>query len=154
MLKPGDKVPSISGTLQDGSAFDFAAPREGPLVVYFYPKAFTPGCTREACGFRDAHEELMGVAGSRILGVSRDTPEQLLKFKQQYRLPFDLVADKDGAVSRAFGAQIFGGLVPLSQRVTFILDRTGIVRKVFKNTFNADAHIAEAKATLQSMQAG
>ena len=151
MLTAGARIPAVSGVLSGGGRFDFGAPSGAPLVLFFYPKAFTPTCTKEACGFRDAHEGLLGLGGARVLGISRDKPENNRRFKEQYRLPFELVSDEDGAIAKAFDVQLFGGLIPASQRVTFVIDGGGVVRGVFKNMFNAQLHVDEAKATLREL---
>ena len=154
MLKIGSPLPQVSGQLSDGSTFDFGAPSSGPLVIFFFPKAFTPTCTKEACGFRDAHEELVGVRGAKVLGVSRDAPETNRRFRTQYQLPYELVSDVSGAVAKAFDAQLFGGLIPYAQRVTYVTDRQGIIRGAFKGMFEAQAHLDEAKSVLKELAEG
>ena len=153
MLEVGQKVPHVTGLLEDGSPFDLGGPSAGPRVIYFYPKAFTPGCTRESCSFRDAHEELVGVNGAQVYGVSADDPKTQARFKARYQLPFHLVSDTDGSIVNAFGVKLFGGLLPIISRATFVVDASGIVRGVFVSQLKPNAHIDAALETLRSLPA-
>jgi len=151
MLEVGQKVPHVVGLLEDGSPYDLGAPSSVPRVIYFYPKAFTPGCTRESCSFRDAHEQLVGVHGAQVYGVSGDDPETQARFKARYQLPFHLVADTDGSIVKAFGVRLFGGLLPFISRATFVVDTEGIVRGVFVSQLSPNAHIEAALQTLRAL---
>jgi peroxiredoxin Q/BCP len=152
MIKVGETVPHVFGLLEDGSRIDLGGPSQGPRVVYFYPKAFTPGCTREACSFRDAHEELAGAHGATVYAVSAGDPKTHARFKAQYQLPFRLVADTDGSIVKAFGVLLFGGLLPsLISRATFVLDATGTVRGVFARQLSFDGHVKEALRILEAL---
>lgn len=117
--------------------------KDGTLVLYFYPKDFTSGCTREACGFRD---EFAGLRESnlRVFGVSTDTLETHERFKSEYKLPFDLLSDKDGEVSRLYGVQ--NRLFKIANRVTFIIDGNGKILSITKNMFSPGVHISAAKS--------
>ena len=117
--------------------------KEDKLVLYFYPKDFTTGCTREACGFRD---EFAGLRESdlRVFGVSTDTLESHERFKSKHELPFDLLSDSDGKVSRLYG--VYNGLFKIANRVTFIIDNEGKVISVTKNMFSPKVHIDAAKS--------
>lgn len=142
-LKIGDMVPIISLPDQHGNLVNFDDfINKHPLVIYFYPKDDTPGCTREACGFRDQFE-VFQEAGAKIFGISADSPKSHLKFIERYRLPFSLLSDQDKKVQKQFGvsSSLFG-LLP--GRVTFIIDREGIIRKVFNSQFQASKHVEEA----------
>jgi peroxiredoxin Q/BCP len=150
-LTIGSTIPDVTGALPDGSIWRSADARGHPLVIYFYPKDFTPGCTREACSFRDAREELVGLHGAEIVGISRDTPESHARFIAKHRLPFQLVSDADGKITRAFGAALLGGLVPVSRRVTYVVDGEGVVRAVFDNMFAAERHVDEVRACLDAI---
>ncbi|MCB1246162.1 MAG: thioredoxin-dependent thiol peroxidase [Acidimicrobiia bacterium] len=134
-LEAGDAVPEFravdqTGTTRTSEEFDGAK-----LVVYFYPRAFTPGCTTESCDFRDRHD-VLAARGYSILGVSPDPPEKLAKFKTEYDLPFDLLSDPDHTVATAFGAygtkknygKEYQGII----RSTFLID-DGIVQDAFYN---------------------
>jgi peroxiredoxin Q/BCP len=153
MLEVGQKVPHVTGLLEDGTPFDLGAPSDVPRVFYFYPKAFTPGCTRESCSFRDAHEQLVGVNGAEVYGVSADDPQTQARFKARYQLPFHLVSDTDGSIVNAFGVKLFGGLLPIISRATFVVDTAGIVRGVFVSQLKPTAHIESALDTLRSLPA-
>ncbi|MCZ6899760.1 MAG: peroxiredoxin [Bacteroidetes bacterium] len=142
-LKIGDMVPIISLPDQHGNLVNFDDfINKHPLVIYFYPKDDTPGCTREACGFRDQFE-VFQEAGAKIFGISADSPKSHLKFIERYRLPFSLLSDQEKKVQKQFGvsSSLFG-LLP--GRVTFIIDREGIIRKVFNSQFQASKHVEEA----------
>lgn len=117
--------------------------RDGALVLYFYPKDFTSGCTREACGFRD---EFAGLRESnlRVFGISTDSIETHERFKSEYNLPFELISDKGGEISRLYGVQ--NKLFKVANRVTFIIDREGKILSVTKNMFSPGAHISAAKS--------
>ncbi len=152
MLKVGDKVPHVMGRLEDGSPIDLGGPSEGPRVVYFYLKAFTPGCTREACAFRDSHEEIVGVHGAKVYAVSGGDPETHARFKARHQLPFQMVADTDGSIVKAFGVLMFGGLLPLISRATFVIDASGTVRAVFVRQLSFQGHVQEALKALQALE--
>jgi thioredoxin-dependent peroxiredoxin len=151
MLEVGQKIPHVMGLLEDGSPYDLAGPSSGPRVIYFYPKAFTPGCTKEACSFRDAHEELVGVNGAEVYAVSGDDPATQAEFKARYRLPFHLVSDSDGSIVKTFGVRLFGGLLPVISRATFIVDASGTVRAVFVRQLSWDGHVKAALEALKSL---
>jgi peroxiredoxin Q/BCP len=102
-LAEGAALPDVSQKNQDDQWVKISEARlSGYLLVYFYPKADTPGCTKQACSLRDSYAELVG-KGVRILGVSMDSPKAQKAFKEKYKLPFDLLADEDGSVIKAFG---------------------------------------------------
>ncbi len=96
------KIPAVSAVDENGEAVDLSAHGEGFLFVYFYPKADTPGCTKQACSLRDAYEKVTG-AGVKVFGVSNDTPAAQKAFKEKFELPFTLIADPEGKVIDAFG---------------------------------------------------
>jgi peroxiredoxin Q/BCP len=119
-LPVGAPAPDITATDQDGKPVDFAhIYARGVTLVYFYPKAGTPGCTDEACSLRDSYTKLHA-RGLQIIGVSRDAVDAQKHFQDEYHLPFTLVADRDGAVARAFGVPMMA-LLPLASRESFIV---------------------------------
>ncbi len=154
MLTIGSPIPDVSGTLDDGSLWRSSDARGHPLVIYFYPKDFTPGCTREACTFRDAREELVGLYGAEIVGVSRDDDASHARFVEKHSLPFRLLADPDGRITKAFGATLLAGLLPVSRRVTYVVDGSGVVRGVFDSMFQAERHVDEVRACLETIVGG
>ncbi len=102
-LEAGQAAPPFTAVDQNGTTRSLSEFADGKLVMYFYPKAFTPGCTTESCDFRDRHDVLAD-RGYSILGVSPDTPEKLAEFKEKYDLPFDLLSDPEHEVATAYGA--------------------------------------------------
>jgi peroxiredoxin Q/BCP len=120
----------------------------GPVVLYFYPKDNTRGCTAEACAFRDAYEVFRD-AGAEVVGVSTDSAASHEKFAAQHELPFVLLSDAGGVVSKRYGATALFGL--MSGRVTFVIDRSGTVRHVFNSMFNATRHVDEALTVLRGL---
>ena len=125
---------------------DFRGKRS--VVLYFYPKDDTPGCTKEACSFRDSYEAFKD-AGAEVIGVSSDSEASHGKFAAKYKLPFTLVSDADGAVRKRYGVPATLGLLP--GRVTFVIDREGVVRHVFNSQLQATRHVEEALQTLKRL---
>lgn len=115
------------------------------IVLFFYPKDDTPGCTAEACAFRDSYEAFTD-AGAEVIGVSGDSVGSHRRFAAGHRLPFILLSDADGAVRKRYGAERWLGL--LRARVTFVIDRDGVVRHIFESQFAATRHVTEALEAL------
>jgi peroxiredoxin Q/BCP len=134
-LKKGDKAPNFSGLDQNGSAHSLADYKGKKLVVFFYPKANTPGCTAEACDLRDNYK-LFQKQGYEILGVSPDGPKSHVKFIEKYDLPFSLLADEDHSIAEAFGAwgekSMYGKKYMGILRSTFVIDEKGYIEKVIE----------------------
>jgi peroxiredoxin Q/BCP len=152
MVAVGDKAPEFEGRMGDGNQFrlkDYQGRRH--LVLYFFPKDFTPGCTKEACSFRD-HRAEVAALDAEIVGVSFDTAEKHAQFADKYQLPFPLVSDSDGKIANKFGVARFGGWLP-TKRVTFVIDKQGVVRDVIQSEFSMDKHVDDAIATLKKIQA-
>ena len=153
MIAEGQPAPDFSGTTQDGeriSLADFRGTRA--LVLYFYPKDNTPGCTKEAFGFRDHRAEIDRL-GASLVGVSMDSADSHRKFVADHRLNFPLIADTDGAVAGAFGVTRLGGWLPFLpvKRVTFVIDRGGVVRRVVASELSMDSHVDGAIAALRAL---
>ena len=128
-LALGVTLPKIEALNQDGKPIVFDEVfSKGTTLVYFYPKADTPGCTAEACSLRDGWETLRDMAGQKIqiLGVSKDKPEAQKKFQKKYNLPFDLIADVDGKVAKAFGVPMIP-IVRVSQRQSFLIQEGKVI---------------------------
>jgi peroxiredoxin Q/BCP len=119
------------------------------IVLYFYPKDLTPGCTAEACAFRDSYE-VFKEAGAEVIGISSDSEEAHQQFAAQHRLPFILLSDSRGAVRKRFGVTPTLGLLP--GRVTYIIDKQGIVRHIFSAQFAPQKHVTEALNVLQALR--
>jgi peroxiredoxin Q/BCP len=146
MLKPGDPIPDVTLTGPDGPVEIRSLLGPRALVLYFYPKDDTPGCTAEACSFRDSHEAFV-TAGATVVGVSEDGAESHAQFTAKHRLPFTLLSDRGGAVAKAFGVKrSFLGLLP--GRVTFVIDAEGVVQHAFDSQLRASAHVTEALAVV------
>jgi peroxiredoxin Q/BCP len=122
--------------------------RSTAVVLYFYPKDETAGCTAEACAFRDSYE-VFTQAGAEVIGVSDDTVESHRSFAAHRRLPFLLLSDPGGEVRRRYGVAGWLGLI--RGRVTFVIDRQGIVRHVFDSQLQATRHVSEALETIRSL---
>lgn len=151
MIQTGDVAPEFEGVLGDGKPFrskDYRGRRH--LVLYFFPKDFTPGCTKEACSFRDRRPEVAALDGE-IVGVSYDTAEKHAAFAEKYELPYPLVSDSDVKIASAFGVSRLGGWLP-TRRVTFVIDKHGVVRNVIASELNIDLHIDEALQTLRRLE--
>ena len=150
MLRTGDTAPDL--TLPDQSG----QPRRlseiwalGPVVLYFYPKDETPGCTAEACAFRDAYETFKD-AGAEVVGVSKDGTADHASFAKHHRLPFVLLSDSGGTARAGFGVKKTLGII--EGRVTFVIDATGTVRHVFDSMLRPTAHIGEALGVVKRLK--
>jgi peroxiredoxin Q/BCP len=149
--RAGDPIPTFSGTLSDGSVFRSSDLGGRPLVLYFYPKDFTTGCTRQACQFRDAFLELTGL-GAQILGVSKDSAQTHERFRAEYRLPFPLLTDPDASIARLFGVTYLGGLTSFFKRVTFVIDSQGVIRGIFRHEAAIDRHVRDVRECLRAIR--
>lgn len=118
------------------------------VVLYFYPKDDTPGCTAEACLFRDQYE-VFQKAGAEVLGVSSDSAKSHSQFSSKYHLPFHILSDEGGVIRKLYKVSSTMGLIP--GRVTFVIDKQGIIRTVFSSQFNAKKHVEEALKTLKNL---
>jgi peroxiredoxin Q/BCP len=148
-LDAGAPAPQVTAPDQDGRPVAFQdVYAKGTTLVYFYPKADTPGCTAQACSLRDSFATLQG-ENLQILGVSRDTPEAQKKFREKYQLPFTLIADKDGKVAEAFGVPGILGL-PVSSRQSFLIKDGKIVWTSPKA--KTKDHAAEVQAALDALK--
>jgi peroxiredoxin Q/BCP len=153
VIQVGDRAPDFSGTTADGETISLAGFRgRKPVILYFYPKDNTPGCTREACGFRDLAGEI-AAAGGALVGVSMDGPEAHRRFAAEHRLDFPLVSDASAAICKAYGVARLGGWL-WPRRVTFVIDRDGIVRRVIESELDMSAHVDGAVAALRDLARG
>lgn len=132
-LTKGDKAPDFKAADQNGALHSLADYTGKKLVVFFYPKADTPGCTAEACDLRDNYHRFIA-QNYELLGVSADSPKKLLKFKDKYKLPFPLIADEDKTMLNAFGVwgpkKFMGRTYDGIHRTTFVIDEKGIIEDV------------------------
>lgn len=144
----GDQAPDFALPAQDGREVSLSELlRESSVVLYFYPKDDTPGCTTEACGFRDNYEVFKD-AGAEVVGVSSDSVASHREFADKRRLPFILLSDKGGRVRKEYGV---GRSFGVPGRVTYVIDRDGVVRHIFESQLRAMAHIDAALKTIKSL---
>jgi peroxiredoxin Q/BCP len=150
MIDVDSPIPDATLTGADGPVRvrDLVADRT--TVLYFYPKDETAGCTAQACAFRDQYQDFVD-AGATVIGVSSDDAASHASFARHHRLPFTLLSDPGGAAARAFGVKRTFGLIP--GRVTFVVDRTGVVRLRFDSQLQARRHITEALAVVRRLSA-
>ena len=150
-LKIGDKAPAFSLKTEDGRTVSLKSLKGGQVVLYFYPKDDTPGCTKEACGFRDSITSI-GKADAVVLGVSMDDAASHAKFIKKYSLSFPLLCDEEGTVSKAYGVykkkNMYGRIYWGIERSTFIIDGTGRFTAIFRKV-KVDGHVAEIRAVLK-----
>jgi peroxiredoxin Q/BCP len=150
-VKVGDTAPDFTLPAQNGATVSLRDFRgKQAVVLYFYPKDDTPGCTAESCGFRDQYE-VFKTAGAEVIGVSGDSSESHQKFAAKHNLPFTLLSDKDNQVRKQYGATTAFGLIP--GRVTYVIDQQGVVQYVFDSMLNFKGHVEEALKTLQQLAA-
>lgn len=148
-IQIGDRAPNITGTTQSGEQVSLAAYLgKQTVVLYFYPADNTAVCTAQACAFRDAYEDFVA-AGAVVIGVSGDSQASHDRFAAGKQLPFLLLSDADGAMRKAFGVPKTLGLLP--GRVTYVIDKQGIVRLVFNSQFFAGKHVKEALAMVRQL---
>lgn len=150
MLEIGDKAPAFTALDQDGKKISLSDFKGKQVVLYFYPKDMTPGCTVEACAFRDGHGALQK-AGAVVLGVSKDPVPSHKKFADKFSLPFSLLADEDLKIMKAYGAwgekSLYGRKFMGTLRVTYIINSNGKIKAVFKKVKPAE-HDREILALL------
>ncbi len=148
-LNVGDSVPNFTLPSQTGqpvSIQDFRGKK--PVVLYFYPKDDTPGCTKESCAFRDRYETFTD-AGAEVIGISGDSVSSHAEFAKKYNLPFTLLSDNGNYVRKLFGVPSTLGFLP--GRVTYIIDKEGTIRHVFNSQLNFNGHVSESLKTIQSL---
>ncbi len=149
-LKPGDPAPDFSATATDGSTIRLADLLGTPVVLYFYPRDDTPGCTKEACAFRDSYAAFKK-KGAIVLGVSLDTVKSHVKFTEKFKLPFPLLADENKAIVTAYGVwgmkSFMGRKYEGIHRVTFLIGADGRIRNIWPKV-KPEEHAAEVLAAL------
>lgn len=145
----GDRAPDFTLPTAGGGRFRLSDLRgRRAVVLYFYPRDETSGCTAEACAFRDAYE-VFTASGAEVVGVSGDSEASHRAFASHHRLPFVLLSDPDRKVHALYGVTRWLGF--LGGRVTFVIDRDGVVRHVFESQLRATRHVQEALATVREL---
>lgn len=149
MLKQGTLAPDFTGTLDDGSTFKLASQRgQKNVVLYFYPRDFTPGCTSQACSFRDNYAEIERF-DAIVIGVSGDSEDSHASFKETNDLPFRLIADRGKQIHRMYEAV---GLLPwMTPRLTYVIDKQGVIRSAIRHDFRVKEHVPEVVAALERL---
>lgn len=149
-VKVGDSAPDFTLPTQKTGELFHLHDRIGKsaIVLFFYPKDNTQGCTVEACSFRDSYETFKQ-SGAEVIGVSSDSEESHQRFASRYKLPFILLSDKGGSLRKRYGVPATLGLLP--GRVTYIIDKEGIVRHIFSSQINIEKHITEALEVVRSI---
>lgn len=144
-LKPGNKVPDFKGKDQNGNSIALSDFKDSKLVLYFYPKDNTPGCTAQACNLRDNYEALLS-KGFKVVGVSADSEISHQKFIEKYNLPFPLIADPAKIILRAFGVwgpkKFMGRQFDGIHRTTFIIDENGLISEIIEKVETKN-HVAQ-----------
>uniref|UniRef100_A0A0E0A6A0 thioredoxin-dependent peroxiredoxin n=1 Tax=Oryza glumipatula TaxID=40148 RepID=A0A0E0A6A0_9ORYZ len=148
-VSKGSAAPNFTLRDQDGRAVSLSKFKGRPVVVYFYPADETPGCTKQACAFRDSYEKFKK-AGAEVIGISGDDAASHKEFKKKYKLPFTLLSDEGNKVRKEWGvpADLFG---TLPGRQTYVLDKNGVVQYIYNNQFQPEKHIGETLKILQSL---
>ena len=150
MVEEGKPAPDFELVSDDGARVRLSQLRGKPVVLYFYPRDDTPGCTTQACGIRDSYDDF-GERGAVVLGVSPDSESSHVKFKQKYGLPFTLLADPDHEVAEQYGVWVekknYGKTYMGIERSTFVIDEEGNVKKVMRRV-KPDTHAADVLAAL------
>jgi len=144
----GDTVPTFSLLDQNGKMIKIDAALGKPMVIYFYPKDDTPGCTKEACKFRDEFENFTDL-GAMVIGISADSVESHKNFEEKYNLPFTLLADTENVVRKLFGVP--NNLFVIPGRVTYVVNNKGIVVYVFNSQLGSEKHISESLQKLKDI---
>ena len=147
-IEVGDTVPTFELKDQNGKLVTINAAVGKPMVIYFYPKDDTPGCTKEACKFRDEFESFSDL-GALVIGISADSVASHKKFEEKYNLPFILLADIDNDVRKLFGVP--NNLFVIPGRVTYVIDKNGIVQYIFNSQLGAEKHIDNALQKLKEI---
>jgi peroxiredoxin Q/BCP len=147
-IEVGDKVPTFTLKDQNGISVTINDVLGSPMVIYFYPKDDTPGCTKQACKFRDQYESFLNF-DAKVIGISSDSVAAHKKFAAEYNLPFTLLADTEKKVRKLFGVP--KSLLFLPGRVTYIIDKNGVVQFIFNSQFGIEKHIENALQKLETI---
>jgi thioredoxin-dependent peroxiredoxin len=145
MLAIGDRIPEVSLVDADERTVTLTSLIDRPIVLYFYPKDDTPGCSSQACRFGDEYEKFVA-AGADVIGVSSDGAQSHARFRQKHRLPFRLMSDPGGAARKAFGIPKTLGILP--GRATFVIGPERTILYAFNSQFDPERHVANALAAL------
>ncbi|MBP6573180.1 MAG: peroxiredoxin [Flavobacteriales bacterium] len=150
MLRPGTLAPDLELPDQNGQLFRLGSLKgQKNVVLFFYPTDYGAVCTKEACAFRDAYEDFVGL-DTVVIGVSAQGKTSHQRFAQQFNLPFTLLSDKEGTASKAYGLGRWLGI--LNDRATFVIDKQGVIRAAVRNMISAQVHVRKALRTLEAQR--
>lgn len=149
-IEKGDRIPVFTLNDQHGEVFNIEEYLgKKNLIIYFYPKDDTPGCTKQACSFRDAFEDFKEI-DAKVIGISSDNEKSHKQFAEKHNLPFTLLADTNKKVRKSFGVPTnLLGLLP--GRVTYVFDKNGICQGVFNSQMNVEKHVSESMKILEEL---
>ena len=150
MLKVGDRAPDFTAETTKGASVSLHKLRGRPVVIYFFPKAFTMGCTIETRQFRDNYNDLREL-GAEVIGISADKFDAQCRFATDNKAPFPLVGDEEKRICEAYG--ILWPLIKIPQRITFVIDEEGVVRAVFHHEVQISRHLDDVREFLESRAA-
>src|SRR5262249_41722184 len=150
MLKPGDKAPDFKAQASDGRTVQLSDLRGRPVILYFFPKAFTPGCTVETQGFRDNYEGIKAL-GAEVIGVSTDDIDTQSKFADKHNVGFPLIGAPTKQISKDYG--VLWPLLAVHKRVTFVIDENGVIGAVLRHELQISRHVEEVKRFLEEHRA-
>jgi len=151
MLKVNQQAPDFETTLDDGTPFRLSDLRgDKNIVLYFYPADFTGGCTAQACSFRDNYSTVKRY-DAVIIGVSGDTPESHVSFREQHNLEFPLVSDPDRKLAQLYDVRT--SVPKLRPRVTYVIDKQGVIRAAFRHDIAIGRHLSDTLDALEALQA-
>jgi peroxiredoxin len=149
MVHPGTRAPDFTAVTTTGKSFTLSAHLGKVVVLFFFPKAFTPGCSREASQFASSWEQFESM-GAEVLGISTDDLQTQCDFASALKLPFPLIADTGAKICNLYGAT--WPILDLARRYTFVIDPIGVVRNVFKHEILVGKHVSEARAAIQKLK--
>lgn len=147
MLKVGDSLPDFSGVSTSGQVISSDSLKGKWAVIFFYPKAFTPGCTKEACSMQSGYSDIKNKFNAEVIGISKDSLEKQKKFKEKYKLEYELIADENGEIIKKFGVQ---GLFGSAKRKTFIVSPDGKIAFIFDKV-SVGEHQKEVNEVLEKL---
>ncbi len=148
MLKVGERAPDFTARTTNGGALTLSSLRGRSVVLYFFPKAFTPGCRRETARFRDARDDIQALGGV-VVGVSVDDHETQCEFAAALDVGFPMIGDESHEISRLYG--VLRPYLRLAKRVTYVIDREGVIRGVFEHEFQISKHLDDALHLLETL---
>ena len=151
MIRPGMRAPQFTAVTTSGKTFSLAEHAGKVVVLFFFPRAFTPGCSREAADFAQAWKDFADL-GAEVIGISTDDHQTQCDFAQKLSLPFELIADTDAKITELYGAK--WPMIEIARRFTFVIDPEGIVRNVFKHELRVGKHASDAQDAAKRLRVG